>query len=197
MIEQDLGSSAISLLSTFSIIGLAEMGDKSQLVCLTLAARYRSMPVLLGAILAFSFLNLLAVIFGATLANWLPAWTVALAVGILFLGFGIHALTHAEDEEAAVSDALKSGKSVFLSALILITLAEFGDKTQIAVAGLASTGHPVSVWLGATLALAVTSGLGVWAGKMLLQRFPLALMHRISAVLFLLMGVAVLARLLF
>ncbi len=59
----------------------------------------------------------------------------------------------------------------------MITLAEFGDKTQIAVAGLASTADAVAVWLGATLALAVTSGIGVLAGRTILQRFPIILLH--------------------
>ena len=65
--------------------GMTRIGDKSQLVCMTLAARYRPWPVLLGAIVAFAFLNGLAVVFGAAVAHWLPESVVLAAVGILFL----------------------------------------------------------------------------------------------------------------
>ncbi len=82
----------VSLVSSFSLIGLAEMGDKSQLVCMTLAARYSARPVLFAAIVAFALLNLMAVIFGAVVAHWLPEAVVVLVVGILFMVFGIHAL---------------------------------------------------------------------------------------------------------
>ena len=58
--------------TTFLLIALAEFGDKSQLVCMTLAARHRGLPVVLGAIAAFAVLNLLAVVFGAAIAAWLP-----------------------------------------------------------------------------------------------------------------------------
>ena len=61
----------IALFSSFTVIALAEIGDKSQIVCMTLAARYRPWPVLLGAIVAFAFLNILAVVFGAAAAHWL------------------------------------------------------------------------------------------------------------------------------
>ena len=59
-------------LSTFTLVALAEIGDKSQLVCMTLAARYRHWPVILGAATAFLILNTLAVLFGAGVAAWVP-----------------------------------------------------------------------------------------------------------------------------
>ena len=79
-----------------------------------------------------------------------------------------------------------------LTSYSLIGLAEFGDKTQLAVAGLASANPPLAVWLGATLALATTSALGVWAGRALLKKVPILLLHWISGVLFLLVSVLVL-----
>ena len=78
--------------TSFLLIALAEFGDKSQLVCMTLASRHRGLPVALGAIAAFAVLNLLAVMFGAAVSAWLPAWVVTLAVGLLFAVFGIAAL---------------------------------------------------------------------------------------------------------
>lgn len=167
------------------------MGDKSQLVCIVLALRYRAMPVLMGATAAFALLNLAAVLIGAAVANWLPEHVITIAVGILFLLFGAHAFNSVVEEESDVIDD-KGGHSIFFSTFVLITLAEFGDKTQIAVAGLASTADIVAVWLGATLALAVTSGIGVLAGRTILQRVPIILLHRLSGSLFILFGMAAL-----
>ena len=183
-----------ALASSFSLIVFAEMGDKSQLVCMTLAARYRGGPVLLGAIAAFSILNLVAVVFGTAAAYWLPDTVVISVVGVLFLLFGMHALMHSVDENQALPQD-KGSHNLFFSTLLLITLAEFGDKTQIAVAGLGSTLDPSAVWAGATLALAVTSGLGVLAGRTILQRLSVRLLHKISGGLFILFALLAFLRL--
>lgn len=180
--------------TTFLLIALAEFGDKSQLVCMTLAARHRGLPVVLGAVAAFAVLNLLAVLFGAAVAAWLPAWVVTVAVAALFAAFGLGALRYtAEDDDEELAE--KPGHGVFATTFLLIFLAEFGDKTQIAVAGLGSTTGTAAVWLGATLALAGTSVLGVLAGRKFLHRLPLVWIHRVSGVLFLLLAVLALLRL--
>jgi putative Ca2+/H+ antiporter (TMEM165/GDT1 family) len=190
-----LGAWLSSAGASFLLIALAEFGDKSQLVCMTLAARHRGLPVVLGAVTAFAFLNLLAVLFGAAVAAWLPEWVVTIAVAVLFAAFGINALRYREasdDEEIEE----KPGHGVFATTFLLIFLAEFGDKTQIAVAGLGSTAAGTAVWLGATLALATTSLLGVYAGRRFLNRLPLLWIHRVSGVFFLLLAVYALTRLL-
>lgn len=180
--------------TTFLLVGLAEIGDKSQLVCMTLAARHRGLPVVIGAIAAFAILNLLAVLFGAAVAAWLPEWIVVLAVAVLFAGFGISALRY--KEEAGDEDIEeKPGHGIVATTFLLIFLAEFGDKTQIAVAGLGSTENPLAVWAGATIALAITSILGVFAGRKLLNRLPLLWIHRISGVFFLLLAIFAVTRL--
>jgi len=84
-----------------------------------------------------------------------------------------------------------SSHGLFMTAFVMIFLAEFGDKTQIAVAGLAGIYPALAVWLGATLALALTSAAGALAGRAVLRRLPLIWLHRLSGVLFL--GLAVLA----
>ena len=189
-----LAAFPVALFSSFTLIGLAEIGDKSQLVCMTLAARYRPWPVLLGAIVAFALLNIIAVIFGAAAAHWLPESVVMAVVGLLFILFGIHALRYTAGQDDEVPDA-RGSHSLFFSTLLLITLAEFGDKTQIAVAGLSSTSDPLAVWLGATLALILTSALGVLAGRTIMQRISIKLLHKISGSLFILMGLLALLRL--
>jgi putative Ca2+/H+ antiporter (TMEM165/GDT1 family) len=183
-----LAENAVTAATSFTLIAAAEMGDKSQLVCMTLAARHRPTPILLGAIAAFAFLNGLAVVFGIAIANWLPEYLVAAIVACLFAAFGVHSLrAQTESEEEIIKE--KTGHSLFFSTFFLITVAELGDKTQLAVVALSSTATPVAVWLGSTLALASTSALGILAGRTLLKKIPLLLLHKISGGIFLALSV--------
>ncbi len=174
--------------TSFALIAAAEIGDKSQLVCMTLASRHRALPVLLGAVSAFAFLNTLAVVFGVAIASWLPEHIVAAIVALLFAAFGIHSLrVETEDENEEVRE--KSGHGIFFTTFLLITVAEFGDKTQLAVVALSSTAAPIAVWFGSTAALASTSALGIIAGRTILQKVPLVLLHKISGTIFLMLSV--------
>lgn len=174
--------------TSFALIAAAEIGDKSQLVCMTLSSRHRPVPVLLGAIAAFAFLNTLAVVFGVAIASWLPEHIVATIVAFLFAAFGIHSLRiETEDENEEIKE--KSGNGIFFTTFLLITVAEFGDKTQLAVVALSSTAAPIAVWFGSTAALASTSALGVLAGRTILQKVPLKLLHKISGAIFLMLSV--------
>lgn len=178
-------------LTSFLLILAAEIGDKSQLVCMALAVRYRAAPVALGAIAAFLLLNTLAVVFGAAIANWIPELTITLIVSVMFLFFGIQSLREASEEEEELDDsdvAIKSQNHIFFSTMALITLAELGDKTQLAVVGLSTRYEPIAVWLGASLALAATSLMAIWAGRTILQRISIVLLHRISGILFIALG---------
>ena len=183
-----------AIFSTFGLIFLAEIGDKSQLVCMTLAARHRHLPVLLGAIAAFLILNTLAVVFGAGLAQWIPERILAGAVALLFGAFGIKSLLTQEEvgEDGEVEE--KPGHGIFATTFLMLLLAEMGDKTQIAIAGLASTLPALAVWIGATLALITTSALGVWLGVTLLRRIPIHRLHQVSGVFFLVLAAFAAAR---
>ncbi|MBU2965214.1 TMEM165/GDT1 family protein [Amphritea sp. 2_MG-2023] len=176
-----------SFAGAFLLVFLAEFGDKSQLVCMTLATRYRPLPVIFAAVVAFSVLNVLAVVVGSVAATWLPRSVVLTVVAVLFLWFGLQSFRAEEDEESGALGL--SGKSVFLSALMMLFLAELGDKTQLAVMGLASTESPMAVWLGATLALIATSVIGVIAGRALMRYVSVVWLHRVSGVLFILFGI--------
>jgi putative Ca2+/H+ antiporter (TMEM165/GDT1 family) len=183
----NLAEITATAVTSFALIAAAEIGDKSQLVCMTLASRHKGLPVMFGAIAAFAFLNTLAVVFGVAIANWLPEYIVAATVSFLFAAFGIHALRIDEDgEDEEVKE--KSGHGIFFTTFLLITVAEFGDKTQLAVVALSSTASPIAVWLGATAALSSTSALGILAGRTILQKIPLTLLHKISGAIFLILA---------
>jgi putative Ca2+/H+ antiporter (TMEM165/GDT1 family) len=184
----NISSLSATASTSFLLIAAAEIGDKSQLVCMTLAARHRATPVLLGSIASFAFLNSLAVIFGAAIANWFPDYIVSITVAVLFAVFGVHSLSSNEQEEDE-EVIEKSGHSLFFTTFFLITIAEFGDKTQLAVVALSSTAEPVAVWIGATCALILTLALGVIVGRTLLQKCPLTLLHKVSGLIFLVLAV--------
>ncbi|EXI82638.1 MAG: hypothetical protein AW10_00424 [Candidatus Accumulibacter appositus] len=183
----DLVDLSATAATSFALIAAAEIGDKSQLVCMTLASRHRPTPVMLGALAAFALLNTLAVVFGVAIANWLPPYLVGAIVALLFAIFGLHALRAKDDgDDEEVEE--KSGHGIFFTTFVLLTVAEFGDKTQLAVVALSSTQVPAAVWLGATAALAATSALGILAGRTILQKIPIVLLHRISGVFFLILA---------
>lgn len=184
----NFGELSATAATSFALIAAAEIGDKSQLMCMVLASRHRAAPVLLGAVFAFILLNTLAVVFGVAIASWLPEYIVAAIVAFLFAAFGIHSLrAEAEDENTEVRE--KSGYGIFFTTFLLITVAEFGDKTQLAVVALSSTVAPVAVWFGATAALTLTSALGILAGRTVLQKVPLGLLHKISGIIFLTLSI--------
>ncbi|MDD5323074.1 MAG: TMEM165/GDT1 family protein [Methylococcales bacterium] len=185
----NINETLASSVTSFTLIAAAEIGDKSQLVCMTLASRHRATPVMLGAIAAFAFLNTLAVVFGVAIASWLPEYIVASIVAFLFAAFGIHSLRVEENNDEEEEVKVKSGHGIFITTFLLITMAEFGDKTQLAVVALSSSAAPLAVWFGSTAALASTSALGILAGRTILQKVPLVLLHKISGTIFLVLSV--------
>jgi putative Ca2+/H+ antiporter (TMEM165/GDT1 family) len=186
-LHPDIWEFFISTCSSFALIAAAEIGDKSQLMCVMLASRYRPLPVISGASAAFLFLNSLAVLFGSAIANWLPDYVVAASIALLFIVFGLHALWQ-DDEESDSSLPEKSNHNIFFSTFLLITVAEFGDKTQLAVVALSSTAQPLAIWLGSSLALISGAILGIVAGSKFLKKIPLRLLHKISGIFFLLLA---------
>jgi putative Ca2+/H+ antiporter (TMEM165/GDT1 family) len=186
-LELDWLQSAKAAAVSFGLVAVAEFGDKSQWVCMALAARHRHWPVLLGATLAFALLNALGVLFGAAAAGWLPERVVALAVALLFAFFGIRSLLAKDDDEQTEETVVeKSGHGVVATTFLMIFLAELGDKTQFAVAGLGAAEPALPVWLGATLALVTTSAMGIWVGKALVGRVSPRAMSIAGGILFLL-----------
>ncbi|MDD5580176.1 MAG: TMEM165/GDT1 family protein [Methylobacter sp.] len=174
--------------SSFALIAAAEMGDKSQLVCMTLSSCHRALPVMLGAVTAFAFLNTLAMIFGAAIATWLPHYLIAATVSLLFVIFGIHSLRLIEYKGNKVVKE-KSSHGIFFTTFLLIAVAEFDDKTPLAVIALSSATVPIAVWLGSTAALASISALGIVTGRAFLKIIPLILLHKISGTIFLILSV--------
>jgi putative Ca2+/H+ antiporter (TMEM165/GDT1 family) len=181
--------------SSFSLLFLAEMGDKSQIIAMTLACRFRALPVIAGVFAAFLVLNLLAVGLGQALFEWVPQRLVLLLAGGLFLFFAYRSWLDADGADEDGDDVEPPGRGALLTSFLLIFLAELGDKTQLAMIGLvAGTGSPWSVLTGGTLALWSVSLVGILLGGTLLRKLSPVWMHRAAAGLFLIFGLAALGQ---
>lgn len=179
------------LATAFGIIFLAELGDKTQLTAVALAARYPWKKVFVGLAAAFAILNALAVVVGGALFALVPRGWIELAAAALFLFFGVKTLISGDDDDDddAGAEKQEGKRGPVVTSFLLIFLAELGDKTQIATAGLAAnTAAPFSVFVGATLALWCVSLLGLLVGAQVARVVPMKWVHRAAGVAFLAFG---------
>ncbi|MEV5903421.1 TMEM165/GDT1 family protein [Streptomyces sp. NPDC052127] len=174
----------------FGVVFLAELPDKTALAGLVLGTRYRASYVFAGVAAAFTLHVVLAVAAGSVL-TLLPQQLVHALTGVLFLGgAAVLLLKKDEGEEEVRRPEDQSFWKVAGAGFMLILVAEFGDLTQIMTANLAARyDDPLSVGLGAVLALWAVAGLGIVGGKALMKRVPLKLITRIAALLMLALGV--------
>ena len=177
-IEEPLISLTVTAV-VFGVVFLAELPDKTALAGLVLGTRYRASYVFAGVAAAFAVHVALAVAAGSVL-TLLPQQLVHALTGVLFLaGAAMLLLKKDEDEEEIRQPEDQSFWKVAGAGFMLILVAEFGDLTQIMTANLAARyDDPLSVGLGAVLALWAVAGLGIVGGKALMKRVPLKLITR-------------------
>lgn len=174
---------------TFPAVALAELGDKTQLVVVYLAARYRRPWAVLAGVVVASAANAgLAVAGGALLHRLIPAGIVEWLVAAGFVLIGIWILLDHEHDEGEPGGATIHG--AFLATLWLFFIMEMGDKTQLATVALAA-GLPAAQWVfaGAALGLAAANVPALWLGHRFASKLPHALLHRLSGWLFIAIGV--------
>lgn len=178
------------LLAAFGLVFLAELGDKSMLLAVAFALRYRPWPVVGGiAIAAFTMLGL-ATLVGAALGAALPERAVAIGGGLLFLAFGAWTLL-GDDDDDDEDESLRSS-SVLLGVTAAFLVAEFGDKTMLATLTLAGGQAPVPTWLGAGAGMTAASGIAILAAVQAGARLPERVLHLVAAGAFLVFGVLLL-----
>ena len=155
---------------SLGMIFLAELGDKTQLVALTLATRFNARVVLAGVFVATLVVHLVSVGLGGAVGSLLPGNWIQFISGLAFLGFGIWTL-----RGDSVDDDGKCGtkcRSAFMLVAVTFFLAELGDKTMISTVTLAAKGSIWMVWLGSSLGMVLSDGLAIWVGQMLGSRLP-------------------------
>ncbi|TVQ33211.1 MAG: TMEM165/GDT1 family protein [Wenzhouxiangella sp.] len=178
------------------VVGLAELGDKTQLLTLYLSARYRSPLAILAGVFTASLLSLgLAVALGAWLGHLLGVW-LEWIVAVLFIALGTWLLlAKTEDEDESLPSTGR--RSAFIATFSLFFLLEMGDKTQLATLGLAAgLDHPALVLTGAVVAMVAVNAPAVWLGHRYASRLPRRLLNRISAGIFVLVGLFLMVQLL-
>lgn len=166
----------------FGVVFLAELPDKTALAGLMLGTRYRASYVFAGVAAAFAVHVALAIAAGSVL-TLLPHRLVQAVVGVLFLAGAAMLLLKKNDEgEEVKPPADQSFWKVSGAGFMLILVAEFGDLTQIMTANLAARyDNPVSVGIGAVLALWAVAGIGILGGRTLMKYVPLRLITKIAA----------------
>ncbi|MGQ0430775.1 MAG: TMEM165/GDT1 family protein [Microthrixaceae bacterium] len=178
------------VLTAFAVVFLAELGDKTQLVALTLAGRYPALKVLAALGATILVLQTLSVTAGAVISDLVPERAIAVAAGLLFLGFAVWTWRSTDDDD---DDDEVSGTGGLVSVAIAFFLAELGDKTMLTTAGLAADRGAVPVWLGSSAAMLSATALAIVGGRALAARVRPGTLRRIGAIAFAVVGAATLA----
>ncbi|MGH3634481.1 TMEM165/GDT1 family protein [Mycobacterium sp.] len=175
-----------AVLLSFGVVFLAELGDRSQLITITYALRYRWWVVLTGVGIAACAAHGVSVAIGHFLGMALPAQPMAFAASIAFLAFAVWTLREGTNGD----DVGPVGQPRFalLAVVSSFLLAELGDKTTLATVALASDKNWAGVWIGTTVAMIVADGLAILVGILLHRRLPRGLLHVLASLLFLLFG---------
>lgn len=168
---------------------LGEIGDKTQLLALLLAARFRRpAPLIAGILVATVFNHALAALLGGWLRIMLPGAALPWAVGLSFIAVGLWALKPDSVEE---DEAQRAGRSAFLVTVVSFFLAEIGDKTQLATTVLAARfGELLPVVSGTTLGMMLADVPVIFLGAALAQRLPLKPIRVAAAALFIVLGIS-------
>ena len=179
------------LLSTV-VIFIAELGDKSQLMAMTFATRFRARTVLLGITVATALVHLVSVGLGAVLGVALPTRAISIVAGLAFLGFAAWTLRGDELDDDEQAKARRAGGSALLAVGTAFFLAELGDKTMLATITLATDHGWLGTWAGSTLGMVAADALAIGVGLVLGKRLPERVIKYGAAALFVLFGVLLL-----
>ena len=161
-----------SLWLAFGVIFVAELGDKSQLMALAFATRYRTLPILIGITIATAAVHAVSVLIGAVVSVSLPTRPITFVAGLAFLGFAAWTLRGDELDDADEARVRRSARSPIVAASTAFLLAELGDKTMLATITLATTRNVWWVWLGSTVGMVAADALAIGAGRLLGARLP-------------------------
>jgi putative Ca2+/H+ antiporter (TMEM165/GDT1 family) len=173
---------------SFGVVFVAELGDKSQLMALTFATKYRPALVMTGIVAATVLINAISVGVGYGLGLALPTRWMSLVAGLLFLGFALWTLRGEDEEDDEVLSRVGSGPVVMTVGSAFL-LAELGDKTMLATITLASQNGWAGTWLGATLGMVAAAALAIIVGRQLGKRLPDRAVRYVAAGLFAAFGV--------
>jgi len=186
--------SLAALATSFALVAIAELGDKTQIAVITLSSRFKALTVFIGAMLAFLVTTGIAVAIGDALTLVLPTFWIRIAAAILFLAFGVYTIISVmlKKDETELKTKREARNGVF-SSFSMVVLMELGDKTQVSVIALtAEYEFPLFVFAGVMLAFALITALGVTVGMALTKIVPLKYIQLASGIVFILLGAVLL-----
>jgi putative Ca2+/H+ antiporter (TMEM165/GDT1 family) len=177
------------------VVALAEMGDKTQLLSLMLAARYpkQAMAIIAGILIATIANHACAALLGHWLMTLVSSDVMRWILGLSFLGIGLWLLVPDHIDDTADSKVVDRALQVFVLTVVLFFLAEMGDKTQIATIALGAKYEDVfAVIMGTTLGMMLANAPAVWLGQKFTKRMPIQWVHGVAALTFIGIGVVTL-----
>ena len=178
-----------SFFSSLFIIAIAEMGDKTQLVALSFATKYKPMKVLLGIFIGTLVIHLFSVIVGERVSAFIPLHYLKLLIGLSFIGFGAWTLW---GDSCPDGKSRNNGWGPVATVSIAFFLAELGDKTQLATISLAAQYRSfTAVWLGSTFGMVIADAIAIIAGVIAGKRLPDKAIKYTSAGIFILFGIII------
>lgn len=177
-----------ALIQSFSMVAIAEIGDKTQLLSILLAARFRRFwPILLGILAATTANHALVAWLGSEIGGLLEAKWLQLTTALLFIAVGIWTLI--PDDAPEVKEAGLHG--AFVTSCVLFFMAEMGDKTQLATLTLgARYASTMQVIFGTTLGMLAANIPALLFGEAVLRKIPLRVVHAIACLIFMAFGAA-------
>mgnify|MGYP000848323712 CR=1 FL=1 len=184
-----------ALLLSTGVIFVAELGDKSQLMAMTFASRYRARDVLIGITLATAIVHLASVGIGFFIGDLFAAhqhW-ISLIAGIAFLGFAAWTLRGDELTDEEADKARRSKGTAIVAVGVAFFLAELGDKTMLATVTLATHENWIGTWLGSTIGMVLADALAIAVGAILGRKLPEKVIKYGAATLFALFGLLLIA----
>jgi Ca2+/H+ antiporter, TMEM165/GDT1 family len=177
-----------ALLLSFAVIFIAELGDKTQLVAMMFALRYRWWVVLSAIAAATTAVHVLSVAIGHYLGAALPTHLLGLLAGAMFVFFGLWTLRGDSLSEEEKSKSAKATAPAFFVVTSAFVLAELGDKTMLATITLAADNDWLGVWIGSTLGMVAADGLAIIVGAVAGKHLPERAIQLGAAALFVLFG---------
>lgn len=174
---------------SLAVVFVAEIGDKSQLMALSFATRLSLLPVLAAIVCSTVLLIGLSVLVGNVAADLIPARAALAVSAALFVAFGLWTLLASTDEDDGLEPTTSRGARLpFFAVFGAFTLAELGDKTMLATAGLAANAPALATWAGASTGMVGANLLAVALGRAIGTALPKRLVRVGSAVLFFVVG---------
>ncbi|GGS94339.1 UPF0016 family membrane protein [Planobispora rosea] len=177
---------------SLAVIFVAELGDKSQLMAMTFATRFKPWPVLAGITLATAVVHLVSVGLGGLVGDFLSTTAISIVAGLAFLGFALWTLRGDELTEEEAQKARRTTRSAIIAVTVAFFLAELGDKTMLATITLATQHGWFGTWVGSTVGMVAADALAIAVGRMLGKNLPEKVIRYGAAAAFAVFGVILL-----